>query len=380
MEGCRIDRHNESPSAIPQQKERVIPPAPPRRRTAGRARKTGSAPTAGKVVKKALSALEIRGDLLVQLLGGEGAAKDLAIDEKGRCGIDVELLRGTRALSHKALLQLVIRKALIERLLREARLLGDREHRLQRFLHHPILLLCEERVDQRKIFVLAGAAREHRGGKSERIERKFPEDEAHLSGVDVFLLHLGICGLVEMAAVGAGHRGIFDDGDGGIRLALDLIAERTRYEQVGQGDLSTGTGLRRGRIGRVPELIAAARKDRDERSRADEHIAAGDRKAGVGLSGHVASVSLAGFRPSRIRSLSRNVASAGRRAKAVVSRLFDGRSQPAERSAQVFVSDRAEMRCDACRRLMIDWSLRRLLATPERRLPQSQRADGTPAE
>jgi len=47
MEGCRIDRHNESPSAIPQQKERVIPPAPPRRRTAGRARKTGSAPTAG---------------------------------------------------------------------------------------------------------------------------------------------------------------------------------------------------------------------------------------------------------------------------------------------------------------------------------------------
>jgi hypothetical protein len=27
VEGRRIDRHNESPSAIPQQKERVIPPA-----------------------------------------------------------------------------------------------------------------------------------------------------------------------------------------------------------------------------------------------------------------------------------------------------------------------------------------------------------------
>jgi hypothetical protein len=27
MEGRRIDRHNESPGAIPQQKERVIPPA-----------------------------------------------------------------------------------------------------------------------------------------------------------------------------------------------------------------------------------------------------------------------------------------------------------------------------------------------------------------
>jgi len=41
MEDCRIDRHNESPSAIPQQKERVIPPALPQRRIAGRARMTG---------------------------------------------------------------------------------------------------------------------------------------------------------------------------------------------------------------------------------------------------------------------------------------------------------------------------------------------------
>jgi len=41
MEDRRIDRHNESPSAIPQQKERVIPPALARRGTAGRARMTG---------------------------------------------------------------------------------------------------------------------------------------------------------------------------------------------------------------------------------------------------------------------------------------------------------------------------------------------------
>src|SRR6266566_8570855 len=197
MEDRRIDRHNESPSAIPQQKERVIPPALARRGTALRARMTGPALTAGKVVKKALSALEIRSDLLVQLLGREGAAKCLSIDEKGRCGIDVELLRSARALFHDALLHLVIRKALIEGLLGEAGLLGDREHRLQRLLHHPILLLREEGVDQREIFVLAGAAREHRGGEGERIERKFPEDEAHLAGIDVFLLHLGVGGLVK---------------------------------------------------------------------------------------------------------------------------------------------------------------------------------------
>jgi len=45
VEGRRIDRHNESPSAIPQQKERVIPPAVAGRGTAGAARMTGSAPT-----------------------------------------------------------------------------------------------------------------------------------------------------------------------------------------------------------------------------------------------------------------------------------------------------------------------------------------------
>jgi hypothetical protein len=36
-----------------------------------------------------------------------------------------------------------------------------------------------------------------------------------------------------MAAVRAGHRGVFDDGDGSIGLPLDLVAERTRHQQVG---------------------------------------------------------------------------------------------------------------------------------------------------
>src|SRR5919198_289319 len=113
-EGRRIDRHNESPSAIPQQKERVIPPAVGRRRAAGAARMTGSAPPIGKVVKKALSALEIGGDLLVQRLGGEGAAECLAIDEESRRGIDVELLRRARALLLKVAEQLLIRQAFLK--------------------------------------------------------------------------------------------------------------------------------------------------------------------------------------------------------------------------------------------------------------------------
>src|SRR5262245_13152860 len=88
-------RHNESPSAIPQQKEDVVPPAMDRAATAGQ---PGLPPrsTNRKMVKKPLSALEIGGDLLVQLVGGQGAAEDLAVDEKGGGGIDVELLRRPR--------------------------------------------------------------------------------------------------------------------------------------------------------------------------------------------------------------------------------------------------------------------------------------------
>src|SRR5919198_6163107 len=146
-EGRRIARNNEPPGAIPKQKERVTPPAVGRRRAAGAARMTGSAPPIGKVVKKALSALEIGGDLLVQLLGREGAAECLAIDEKGRRGIDVELLRRARALPLEVAEQLLIREALVEALLGESRLLGDGEHGLQRFLDHPVLLLCKEGLD-----------------------------------------------------------------------------------------------------------------------------------------------------------------------------------------------------------------------------------------
>jgi hypothetical protein len=52
VEGRRIDRHNESPSAIPQQKERVIPPALAGRRTARAARMTGLLQQEGKWLKK----------------------------------------------------------------------------------------------------------------------------------------------------------------------------------------------------------------------------------------------------------------------------------------------------------------------------------------
>src|SRR5262249_2710140 len=121
-----------------QQKERVIPPALAGRRTARAPRVAGSAPAGRKGVKKAVSALEIGGDLLVQLVGGEGAAEHLAVDEKGGGGVDVEFLRRARLRLLEGVEHLLIREAFVERLLGEAGLFGDGKHGLERLLHHPI--------------------------------------------------------------------------------------------------------------------------------------------------------------------------------------------------------------------------------------------------
>src|SRR5262245_34437656 len=75
-----------------------------------------------------------------------------------------------------------------------------------------------------------------------------------------------------------------------------------------------------------------------------------------------------------------NVAMAGRPAKAVRSRLLDGRPQPAERGAEIFVRDLGETGRDALRRFGIAGALRRLLATAKRGLPQPQSSDPLPAD
>src|SRR5262245_22321092 len=94
------------------------------------------------------SALQIRLDQLVELLDRHGAALDLAVDEEGRGGVHAELLRPAVAHRVDAVEHLLVGEAGLETLLGEAVLLGDPEQRLERLLHHPVLLLGEQRVDQ----------------------------------------------------------------------------------------------------------------------------------------------------------------------------------------------------------------------------------------
>src|SRR5262249_32650108 len=104
--------------------------------------------------KKALSALEIGLDLLLQVLEREGARLLLTVDEEGGCGIHAELRGGDLAGLFDVFEQLLIRQALLEALLGEAGLLGDGEQGWQRLLHRPGLLLAEQRLHHGEEFSL----------------------------------------------------------------------------------------------------------------------------------------------------------------------------------------------------------------------------------
>jgi hypothetical protein len=113
---------------------------------------------------------------------------------------------------------------------------------------------------------------------------KLPKDESDLAGIDVFLFHLRIGRLVEVAAVRAGHRGIFDDRDRSVGRALGLIAEGARCHEFADGNLGAPCrGLRHRRVGLGPEVIAGAASHSDGRKRgaAHDHVATRDGRAGV---------------------------------------------------------------------------------------------------
>src|SRR6516165_12258728 len=111
-------------------------------------------PRAHGNAQKPLSALEIGGDLLVQLLRREPSADDLAVDEEGGRGIDSELRVCTLTGFLEGRKHLLIRETFLEALLGEARLFRDSEHRFQRLLHYPFLLLREKCFNQWEVLVL----------------------------------------------------------------------------------------------------------------------------------------------------------------------------------------------------------------------------------
>ena len=74
-----------------------------------------------------------------------------------------------------------------------------------------------------------------------------------------------------MGAVRAGHRGVFDDGDGRLLVAEDLVAKRAGLHQLGFGHALSERAMRK-------ELEAARAGERGgegERGGGEQELAAG---------------------------------------------------------------------------------------------------------
>src|SRR5262245_40791457 len=171
-------RHGHSPHFAGRMNQPVIPSNwgcrhfPRRRAPRGRRAPPAGPPGLRRQAKKPLSALEIGLEFLLEALDRQGARHLLAVDENRRRRVDAELGGGPLARLFDVVEQLLIRQALLKSLLGEARLLGDLLERRQRLLDRPALLLAEQGLDHGEVFSVAGAARQHRAGGRERVERE----------------------------------------------------------------------------------------------------------------------------------------------------------------------------------------------------------------
>ena len=189
-----------------------------------------------------------RVDDLLDLLQPEHALHELAVDEEVRRANHTErasaLLDGVERVDHALILAAGVKLGA-----RHPHLACHIEDRLgAHLLADPGGLLTHQLVVELEIFVRRGAAHRNGGGARLKPDRELADDEAHLAGVDVLALQLGKHLDLELAAVGARHRGVLDDGHRRIGTAEGHLGERTRLDDVGDG--------------RVLDHLAAGRLDR----------------------------------------------------------------------------------------------------------------------
>ena len=116
------------------------------------------------------------------------------------------------------------------------------DQRLERLVDEgPLVLLGEQEFVGGEGLVVAEAAGEHEAGDIERVAGEFAEDEAHLAGVDIFLLQLREGLLAEDGAVRAGQRAVFDHRHA-IRGTFRELRQRPRRQHLGHVDGAVGLG------------------------------------------------------------------------------------------------------------------------------------------
>ena len=201
-----------------------------------------SRPVRNSVEKRQL--FEVAAAISFSSLLDRGAALlHLAVDEQ--VGVDSTLysLLPRSRIADDVVVELLIRQALLEALLREAGLLGDLLQHRERLAHRPFVLAV--RTARRSApwpfsppaqrASMEAATASSSSGNSRKMKRTLP--------VSMYLrLQRRIGRLVEGGAVRAGHRGVFDDRDRRIGLAEHEVGQRARPHQLfarralGEGD------------------------------------------------------------------------------------------------------------------------------------------------
>ncbi|MND75632.1 hypothetical protein D3C80_672580 [compost metagenome] len=154
----------------------------------------------------------------------------LPVNQEGRRGVDGEFIRATLHRSIDFIEKLLVRQAGFESLLCVTGNLDRLHQRVADILvgwSRPGALLLEQHGDHREILfrrcqlfrLLRVAACQHEGGGCDRIEREFADDELHLAAIDILRLDRVEGDVVEVCAMRAGHRHVFDDLDRGIGTA-----------------------------------------------------------------------------------------------------------------------------------------------------------------
>jgi hypothetical protein len=197
----------------------------------------------------ATSAFQKRGEYLLQFLERHRAFEFLAIDEEGRCRVDLQLIGGKLLIGLDLLQKGFIPLAGFDGVSVHPEMAGNRFQGVERSFHEFALALEKHGrgIELFRHIAIGDAVRQHGRARGRNIKRKGPRHEAYFAGVDIFRLRHGKDVLGEGRAMRTGHRGIFDDGDRRLGGAQRHVGEHAGLSSAAVARWAVRAGAGQGR-------------------------------------------------------------------------------------------------------------------------------------
>jgi hypothetical protein len=141
------------------------------------------------------------------------ASSPSIVENEGRRGIRLVFRFRLLAFAHHKGFEILVGETGLDLILAHAGEFAERRDRGLRVAGEgPFFLALEQEIDQREVTVRLGATRQHGGSQPGLVEGKIAGDVTDLAGIDIIRLQLGKGFPLELGAMRAGQREIFDDG------------------------------------------------------------------------------------------------------------------------------------------------------------------------